>query len=192
MSTCLTQDCLIKQKNIKIFDIVNIIIINILYMVTNSQKEVVHAHCLFGFLHDSGGISMKKMLMGATLGLALFVSQGSAFAGPTGDAIKAGLGEARENLMGLIAASDPATQAQKQEGIKMATAKVNEAIASSSDPAIAEKVAEFKKIWTDFTTTRDTEIIPDVLAGKKEEAKKLAEGVQAERLKKMKELLQGM
>jgi len=50
----------------------------------------------------------------------------------------------------------------------------------------AAKANEFKAVWGDFKKTRDGEIIPQIYAGKKAEAKALASGIQAERMKKMK------
>jgi hypothetical protein len=52
--------------------------------------------------------------------------------------------------------------------------------------ADAAAAAAFTPVWTEFKATRDNEIIPAVYAGKTDDAKKLAMGIQAERMGKMK------
>ncbi|MBF0145817.1 MAG: hypothetical protein HQL84_08040 [Magnetococcales bacterium] len=131
---------------------------------------------------------MKKILAVVGFGLALMGAQGFLHAGPLGDAIKAGMGEAREGIMGMLAAPDAAARAEKLAMVKSGTAKV-EAVLAGADPA---KVAEFKAVWTEFKNTRDTQLIPAIQAGKKDEAKALADGIQAERINKMKTILGGL
>ena len=48
---------------------------------------------------------------------------------------------------------------------------------------------EFKATWSEFKKTRETELVPAILAGKQEEGDRLATGVQKERYKKMMDLL---
>jgi hypothetical protein len=58
--------------------------------------------------------------------------------------------------------------------------------------APAGKEAQFKELvetWAAFKKTRETELVPAVLAGKDDEAKKLATGVQKERYTKCQQLL---
>lgn len=131
---------------------------------------------------------MKKLYAALVLGLALVLPQAPVHAGPLGDAIKAGMTEAREGLMGMIAAPDAAAQEAKLAAVKSGTAKVEAAIAGAD----AAKIADFKAIWAEFKNTRDSQIIPAIQAGKKDEAKTLADGIQAERIGKMKALLEKM
>ncbi|MBF0110879.1 MAG: hypothetical protein HQL76_17060 [Magnetococcales bacterium] len=131
---------------------------------------------------------MKKLSSMILLGLALVFPLGPLHAGPLGDAIKAGMTEAREGVMGLLAAPDAAAQAEKLKMVASGTAKVDAALATAD----AAKTAELKTIWTEFKNTRDTGIIPAIQAGKKDEAKALAEGIQAERIKKMKAIIDGL
>ena len=60
---------------------------------------------------------------------------------------------------------------------------------SANTPDQAAKYKELKATWEDFKATRETEIVPAVRAGKTADAKAIAAGVQAERMKKMKGLL---
>lgn len=53
-----------------------------------------------------------------------------------------------------------------------------------------EKVADLKKTWIAFKNTRENELVPLILAGKKEEAKKIGTGIQSERIGKIKALIQ--
>jgi hypothetical protein len=130
---------------------------------------------------------MNNRFKASILGISLFFALSPAFAG-TIDDIKAGMQEARESLLAFIAAPDEATRTTTQEGIKSGSAKVDAAVAAA-DPATAAKLQEFSTIWADFQNTRDTEIIPAVLAGKPDDAKAIAQGIQAERIKRMKEIL---
>lgn len=131
---------------------------------------------------------MKKLTAIAALGLALILPQLPLHAGPLGDSIKVGMSEAREGLLGLLEAPDAAAQSAKLTAIQAGTAKVDAALAGAD----ATKVAEFTTIWTEFKKTRDTEIIPAIQAGDKNKAKTLAEGIQAERIAKMKTILGGL
>jgi hypothetical protein len=103
------------------------------------------------------------------------------------------LTKARESLVTLIDA-DAAQFAPLEAEIARASSGVDAALAlalaDASTPAERAKLyGELKTIWEAFKTTRDAEIIPAVKSGKKDQAKALASGVQAERFKKMNELL---
>ena len=109
--------------------------------------------------------------------------------------VLASLQTAREKLVALIGATDKEDQAELQEAIKTATKGVDEKVAAiladaGTAAAVKGKITEFKAVWESFKQTRDTEIIPAVLAGDKEKAKGIAQGIQAERFKKMLSLLQ--
>jgi hypothetical protein len=92
---------------------------------------------------------------------------------------------ARSKLVALIGTADKGTQ----------TVLVDEKVAAvegdaATTPEVKTKLTEFKTVWGEFQKTRDTEIIPAVLAGDAAKAKGLAQGVQVERFKKMSTLLQ--
>ena len=102
---------------------------------------------------------------------------------------------ARGKLVALLGATDKGSQTALVQEIKTATQEVDKTIAATlADPAtsadLKTKLPELKTIWTDFQKTRDTEIIPAILAGDKDKAKGLAQGIQVERFKKMSGLLQ--
>ncbi|MBF0584779.1 MAG: hypothetical protein HQL80_11185 [Magnetococcales bacterium] len=127
---------------------------------------------------------MKKMLSSGLLGMGLALYASMAMAGPVADATKASLTEAREKLVALLSITDKAAQAKQVEEVQAASAKVDALVGKNADTLKA-----FNEVWTAFKTTRDSELIPNVLAGKKDEAKALATGVQAGRFKQMQEIL---
>jgi hypothetical protein len=45
--------------------------------------------------------------------------------------------------------------------------------------------ADFKTVWDQFKETREKEIIPAIYKGNADDAKKIAGGIQSERLSKM-------
>ena len=51
--------------------------------------------------------------------------------------------------------------------------------------ADAKRAADFKTVWDQFKATRDTEIIPAVYKGNANDARKIAGGIQLQRLSKM-------
>ena len=62
--------------------------------------------------------------------------------------------------------------------------KIDSALASMTG-ADAKVAADFKAVWDQFTATRDAEIIPAIDKGNFEDAKKLADGIQFQRLSRM-------
>jgi hypothetical protein len=51
--------------------------------------------------------------------------------------------------------------------------------------ADAQAAAEFKTVWDQFKATREEQIIPAIYRGNIDDAKKIADGIQLERLSKM-------
>jgi hypothetical protein len=45
--------------------------------------------------------------------------------------------------------------------------------------------SDFKAVWDQFKATRENEIIPAIYKGNADDAKKIANGIQAQRLSKM-------
>jgi hypothetical protein len=117
--------------------------------------------------------------------IVFMLSAGLVRAGMPEDACKA-LMEARGHLVTMLDASDKATQDDLKGKVQAASAKLDEVLAAMAKGPDAAKAKDFKVVWEEFRKTRDNEIIPDIYAGKKAEAKALATGVQAERMKKMK------
>lgn len=136
---------------------------------------------------------MKKMLR--TLGLLLFTAclAPLAHAGHA-DTIMAALMSARENLVAMVDAPDAASQDQLYAEVTSASEAVDDALAAAladaeMTPEQAAKLEELKTTWEAFKDTRENEIVPQVRAGKVDEAKNIATGVQAERMATMKSLL---
>ena len=56
---------------------------------------------------------------------------------------------------------------------------------SAHDVLNAKVAADFKAVWDQFKETREREIIPAIYTGNAGEAKKIADGIQSERIAKM-------
>ncbi len=117
--------------------------------------------------------------------IVFMLSAGLAHAGTPDDACK-DLMEARGYLVTMLDTTDKATQDELKARVNAASAKLDAVLAAMAKGPDAAKAKDFKTVWEEFRKTRDTEIIPDIYAGKKAEAKALATGVQVERMKKMK------
>lgn len=122
---------------------------------------------------------------------ALVLHAAVSFAATPADGIKAALGTAREKLLAMLDASDAPTMDKLQAEISKASKSVDATLATAlaDKSAPQDKYKEFKTVWEQFAKTRDTELIPKLRAGKKDEAKAIAKGVQAERFAKMQALL---
>jgi hypothetical protein len=110
------------------------------------------------------------------------------------DKVKTALAVARENLLGMLEASDKSALDKHEAEINKASKIVDEGLstATSDKKLPAEQSAKFKElkdVWDAFKKTRDGQIIPAIRKGEKEAAKVLAKGIQAERFEKMNELL---
>ena len=68
--------------------------------------------------------------------------------------------------------------------VQAASTKVDSVLAGMTGTG-AKVAADFKAFWDQFKATRDNEIIPAIYRGNAGEAKKLADGIQYERLSKM-------
>jgi hypothetical protein len=136
------------------------------------------------------GVGLSRRL--AALGCVLaFGSVSLRAAASPADDIKASLGKAREGVIALLDTTDKAKQDSLVAQIGAASAGVDRALAAAltAPAAHAAEWKEFDQIWKAFKETRDGQLIPAVRAGKPDVAKSLAKGVQADRFKKMNELL---
>lgn len=123
-----------------------------------------------------------------TFAALLFAATQPALAAPADDACAA-LMEARGHLVAMIGATDKPTQDGLKAKVHAASARLDGtlvAMAKSYNAGDEAKAAAFKPAWEAFKATREGEIIPNVYAGKIAEAKAIAGGVQAERMKQMK------
>jgi len=133
---------------------------------------------------------MKRSLIACGFALSLCVAP-LVQAGPA-DEVKTGLGTARENLVAMLDAPDAASQDKFYVAVTQASAEVDKALAALKSGAAADqqaKVQDLQTTWEAFKTTREKEIVPAIRSGKKDEAKAIAKGIQAERMGKMKNLL---
>lgn len=119
-----------------------------------------------------------------TVVLSLALLTGVAHAATFADLKKAAT-EARETLVTLL--KEPSKRGEDQQKLVRDTAnKVDELLKGMKAPAGKEaKFEEMVKAWNDFHTTRKNELVPAILAGKQEEAEKIATGMQKERIQKV-------
>ena len=114
------------------------------------------------------------------LGLT-FVS--AAWADPASDACAA-LVDARSALYSMTNAKDKSAQDALNAKVQAASAKLDSVLAGMTG-AHAKVAADFKAVWDQFKATREKEIIPAIYKGNADDAKKIANGIQYERLSKM-------
>jgi len=108
--------------------------------------------------------------------------------------VKMGLQSARENLVAMLGVADKAAQEDLKKKVDEASTALETALeAMLSDAATSEdnkgKLNKIKETWTALKETREKEIVPAIYAGKKEDAKALADGIQAERVTTLKGLI---
>ena len=96
----------------------------------------------------------------------------------------AALGQARTSLYSMLHAKDKTAQDALKAKIQASSTKIDSALASLTG-AEAKVAADFKAVWDQFTATRDTEIIPAIDKSNFEDAKKIADGIQFQRLSRM-------
>jgi hypothetical protein len=96
----------------------------------------------------------------------------------------AALASARTALYSMINAKDVSTQDALKVKVQEASTKLDSVLAGM--PATdAKATADFKALWDQFKATRDIQLIPEIYRGNTDEAKKIANGIQSERLSKM-------
>lgn len=125
---------------------------------------------------------MKKQLV--ALGVVLMT--GFAFtaqAGEFGD-LRTKLSAARESLITMMLHKDKRGPDQ-QKLVKDTANAVSAQLAKMRAPAGKEaQFKELKEAWDAFKKTRETELVPAILKGDDEKAKKIAGGIQKERITK--------
>jgi hypothetical protein len=114
------------------------------------------------------------------LGLA-FVP--AAWADQASDACAA-LVDARSALYSMMNAKDKSAQDALNAKVQAASTKLDSVLAAMTG-ANAKVAADFKAVWDQFKATREKEIIPAIYKGDAEDAKKITNGIQYERLSKM-------
>ena len=125
---------------------------------------------------------MKNLVVTlATIALTTFTH--SALAGDFDD-LRTKLSAARESLVTMMLNKDK-RGADQQKVVKDTADAVSAHLAKIKAPAGKEaKFKELVETWNAFKQTREAELVPAILAGKDDEAKKIAGGVQKERITK--------
>jgi hypothetical protein len=124
--------------------------------------------------------SIAALMTTFTLGLQ-FVP--AAWADPARD-VCAALVDARSTLYSMISAKDQPVQDALNAKLQAASSHLDSLLASMAG-ADAKVAADFKVVWDQFKATREKGIVPAISKGDVAEAKKLADGIQYERLSKM-------
>lgn len=124
---------------------------------------------------------MKKTL--GLLGIAVF-SAVSGFAGEFGE-LKAKIDAARESIVTMVQNADQRGEEQ-QKLVKDTAEAVSAMLAQMKAPAGKEDpFKELSETWAAFKKTREEELVPALLAGREEEAKKIASEIQKARYEKV-------
>jgi hypothetical protein len=129
---------------------------------------------------------MKKLLA-MFAAIALSGMSFSASAGDFGD-LRTKLSTARETLITMMLHKDQ-RGAEQQKLVKDSADAVSAQLAKMKAPA--GKEAQFKELvetWKAFKETREKELVPAIIKGNEDEAKRIAGGVQKERITKCQSL----
>ncbi|KPF49870.1 hypothetical protein D621_13870 [beta proteobacterium AAP51] len=123
------------------------------------------------------------------LAAALLVSVSLPAAANEFTELRGQLSAARESLVTMLTNKDK--RGPEQQKLVKDTA---DAVSARLDKmkAPAGKDAQFKELkdtWAAFKKTRETELVPAILAGRDEEARKLAGGIQRERITRCQQLV---
>jgi hypothetical protein len=127
-------------------------------------------------------IKRHSTIATAALGIKLAFTP-TAWADSTNEACVA-LVDARSALWSMIVAKDKSTQDAINTKVQAASTKLDSVLAHMTG-GDAKAAADFKAVWDQFKVTRDKEIIPAIYKGNTRDAKKIADGIQADRLAKM-------
>ena len=126
--------------------------------------------------------SSQSITVSAVFGLGLgFVSV--AWADSASD-VCAALASARTALYSMINAKDKSAQDALNAKVQEASTKLESVLAGMTG-INAKAAADFKTLWDQFRATRDNQILPAIYKGNADEAKRIADGIQSERLSKM-------
>jgi hypothetical protein len=127
-------------------------------------------------------ISRRSIAMTTVLGLGLAFLP-AAWADPASDAC-ASLANARSALYSMMLAKGKSAQDSWNAKVLAASTKLDSVLANMTG-ADAKLASDFKAVWDEFKATRENEIIPAIYKGNADDAEKIVDGVQAERLSKM-------
>jgi hypothetical protein len=131
---------------------------------------------------------MKKWILSLSVALVTLGSSTLAAANEFSD-LRGKLSAARESLVTMLVNKDK-RGTDHQKVVKDTADAVSAHLAKLKAPAGKEaQMKELVDTWNAFKKTREVELVPAILAGKEDEAKKLAGGVQKERITKCQQLV---
>ena len=131
---------------------------------------------------------MKKWILSLSVALLTLGSSTLAAANEFSD-LRGKLSAARESLVTMLVNKDK-RGTDHQKVVKDTADAVSAHLAKLKAPAGKEaQMKELVDTWNAFKKTREVELVPAILAGKEDEAKKLAGGVQKERITKCQQLV---
>ncbi len=126
---------------------------------------------------------------------ALFVCSAFVHAGPIGD-IKSMLATTRQQTMAMLSEDDRAVLEMRYDDALKSSKDLDALLAAAMNNdalrAAQPTLLQFRTTWEAFKKTRDSEIIPLLMAGSNLKARAMALTVQAPRFKKMNELLDSL
>lgn len=131
---------------------------------------------------------MKKLISLFLVALLALTASTWASANEFSD-LRTELSAARESLVTMMTNKDK-RGADQQKIVKTTADAVSAHLAKMKAPA--GKDAQFKELvdtWNAFKKTREVELVPAILAGKDDEARKIAGGIQKERITKCQQLV---
>ena len=131
------------------------------------------------------GLSMRS---GQAIAITTIFSLGlacvpAAWADHKSDACAA-LVDARNTLYSMLNAKDKSAQDVLNAKVQAASTKLDSVLAGMTG-ADAKVADAFKAVWDQFKETREREIIPAIYKGNAGDAKKIADGIQLDRLSQM-------
>jgi hypothetical protein len=126
--------------------------------------------------------------------IALFIASCALMVAPVAHAnefsdLRGLVSAARESLVTMMLNKDK-RGADQQKVVKETADAVSAKLSKMKAPA--GKESQFKELvdtWNEFKKTREVELVPAILAGKEDVARKLAGGVQKDRITKTQQLI---
>ncbi|MBI5330435.1 MAG: hypothetical protein HZB71_07470 [Betaproteobacteria bacterium] len=107
--------------------------------------------------------------------------------------IQSTLAVTRQHTMVMLSEADRTVLEMRYEEALKSSKDLDALLdAAMKNAALQPKLTQFKAVWEAFKKTRDDEIIPAMMSGARDQARGLAQGVQAPRFKKMNELLESL
>ena len=129
-----------------------------------------------------------KQLLAIIAAVCLTGLSATASAGEFAD-LRTTLTAARESLITLMVNKDK-RGADQQKLVKDTADAVSAQLAKMKAPAGKDaQLKELVEVWGAFKKTREADLVPAILAGRDDEARKLAGGVQKERYTRVQELI---